>query len=63
MNIKELKQKIKNLPDNMEVFVTERKTEFKYGLVNSAKVRKINFIDDLHGEVLAKDNVLVLDEE
>lgn len=63
MNVKELKEKIANLPDNMDVFIAERKTEFSYGLVNSAFVKKINFTEDPDGEVLAQENVLVLDEE
>lgn len=63
MNIKQLKEKIANLPDTMEVFVAERKTEFAYGLVNSARVMNINFMEDLDGEVLAQDDVLVIDEE
>lgn len=63
MNVKQLKEAIENLPDSMDVFVSERKTEFTYGLVNSAKVRKIDFVEDPGGEVLAQDNVLVLDEE
>lgn len=63
MTVKELKEKIASLPDNMDVFVAERKTEFAYGLVNSAFVKKINFVEEPDGEVLAQDNVLVLDEE
>jgi len=63
MTVKELKEKIANLPDNMYVFVAERKTEFTYGLVNSAFVKKINFMEEPDGEVLTQDNVLVLDEE
>jgi hypothetical protein len=63
MNVKQLKEKIANLPDQMEVFVAERKTEFAYGLVNSAVVKKLNFAEEPDGEVLAKDEVLVLDEE
>lgn len=47
----------------MDVFIAERKTEFTYGLVNSAFVKKINFVEEPDGEVLAQDNVLVLDEE
>ena len=50
MKIKELKEKIKNLPDNMDVFVAERKTEFAYGLINSAIVKKINLVEDPDGE-------------
>ena len=63
MTIKELKEKIATLPDNMEVFVSERKTEFAYGLVNSAYVKMIAFVDEPEGEVLAQGNVFVLDEE
>ena len=63
MNIKELKEKIAHLPDNMEVFIAERKTEFTYGLVNSAVVKTINMKEEPDGEVLAKDTVLILDEE
>ncbi len=43
MTIKELREAIKDLPDNMEVFMYERQTEFAYGLVNSAKVKEIKF--------------------
>lgn len=63
MTIKELKEIIASLPDNMDVFVAERKTEFTYGLVNSAVVREINFMEEPGGKILAKDNVLILDEE
>ena len=62
MKIKELKEKIKNLPDNMDVFVAERKTEFAYGLINSSIVKKINLVEDPDGEVLAQENVFILDE-
>lgn len=63
MNVKELREILKDKPDNMQVFVTERKTEFTYGLVNSARVKKINFVEESFGEVLARENVLLLDEE
>ena len=66
MNIKQLKDKIENLPDNMEVFIGERVTEYSYGLVNSAEVRNILFYDmddPDNEEIQAKDEVLVLTEE
>ena len=47
----------------MDVFVAERKTEFAYGLINSAIVKKINLVEDPDGEVLAQENVFILDEE
>lgn len=63
MTVKELKEKLATMPDNMDVFVAERKTEFTYGLVNSAYVKEINFIEEPSGEVLSRDKVVVLDEE
>lgn len=63
MTVKQLIQKLSSFPENMEVFIAERKTEFSYGLVNSAYVKKINFGEDPDGEVLSTDNVVVLDEE
>ena len=66
MNIKELKEIIKDLPDNMDVFIAERITEFSYGLVNSAYTKEILFYDEEDSEnedLQAKDTVLVIDEE
>lgn len=63
MNIRELKEIIKDLPDNMDVFIDERISEFTYGLVNSAIVKKINMKEDPDGEVLATEKVLLLSEE
>lgn len=63
MTVKELKAKIETLPENMEVFVAERKTDFTYGLVNSAHVMEINFSEEPDSKPLACDTVLVLDED
>ncbi|WP_144266042.1 hypothetical protein [Elizabethkingia miricola] len=66
MKIKELKEKIANLPDNMDVFIGERVTEYSYGLVNSADVRNILFYDmddSDNEEIQVKENVFVLTEE
>ena len=63
MNVKQLKEVIKDLPDHLDVFVAERKTEFTYGLVNTAKVQEINFMEEPDGEVLSRDEVFVLNEE
>ena len=63
MTIKELKEKIKDLPDHMDVFMDERLTEFRYGLLNSAEVKEINFMEEPDGEVLSRDKVLVLTED
>ena len=63
MTIKEFREFSKDLPDNMDMYVSERLTEFKYGLVNSAKVKEIDFMEEPDGEALAKDLVLVLEED
>ncbi|MDV2458023.1 hypothetical protein CMU99_06725 [Elizabethkingia anophelis] len=66
MTIKELKNKIENLPDNMEVLVGERITEHTYGYVNSGEVKKVLFYDESdpsNEDVQAHDEVFVLEEE
>ena len=63
MTVKELKTKLEQYPDNMDVFVAERKTEFAYGLVNSITSKKINMMEEPDGEVLCQDTVVVLGEE
>ncbi len=63
MNIKELKEKIKDLPDTMDVFLDQRLTDFTYGLANSAEVKKIDFTEEPEGEVLNSYECFVLSEE
>lgn len=63
MTIKELKQKIESLPDNMEVFMDERVSEFRYGLVNSGFVKEIPFSEDPLDEPMSYDSVFILSEE
>lgn len=67
MNVKEIKEKLSQYPDTMDVFIAERKTEFTYGLVNSVRSQEIMFtenpdFDDEQG-VSAKDTVVIIDEE
>jgi len=63
MTIAQLKEAIKDFPDNMDVFVCERKTDFSYGLVNSVYTKEINFSEEPGGEIEARDIVVVIDEE
>jgi hypothetical protein len=63
MTVKKLKEELAKYPDNMEVFLAERKTEFTYGLLNGVHSKEIAFMEDPDGEVLATDNVVILDEE
>jgi len=67
MTVKQLKEALAKFPDTMEVFVAERKTEFAYGLVNSVRSQTVKFVEDPYfedeDEVLAEDEVVVIDEE
>lgn len=67
MTVKQLKEKLAQYPDNLEVFVAERKTEFAFGLVNSVRSEEITFAEnpdfDEDEEVQAKDTVVIIDEE
>ena len=51
------------LPGDTKVCIAERKTEFKYGLVNSAYMRKVDFTDEPSGEIMDSETILILDEE
>lgn len=63
MTVKELKSIIADLPDNMQIFMDERLTEFRYGLVNSAYVKEILFLEDEEGLTGgARETVLTLSE-
>ncbi len=62
MTKEELIKKLEPYPDNIQVFLAERKTDFAYGLLNSAKVKVIHFKEEPEGESLAKEAVIVLDE-
>lgn len=66
MTVKELREKIAGLPDEMDVFIAERGTEFDYGPVNSVYEKEIIFYEQGNesDEVFqAKDTVLIIDEE
>ena len=63
MTVKELIKELQKHPENMDVFVAERKTEFTYGLVNTVSKKEIDFMEEPDGEVLSRDNVVVIDEE
>lgn len=63
MTKKELLNKLESFPDDMPVFLSERKTEFTYGLLNSVKIAYINLSDEPGGEIISREEVIILDEE
>ena len=63
MTVKQLKEKLNELPEDAQVFVGQRVTEFGYGLVNSIYTKEIPLLEDEDGEELATEKVVVIDEE
>jgi len=64
MNLKEFRERTKNMPDNTDIYIGERLTEFKYGLVNSAAFKTISMTEEPDGSgESAKDDVLILEED
>lgn len=63
MTVKKLIEKLSQYPENMEVFIAERKTDFTYGLLNTISKKEINFMEEPNSEVLLKGEVVILDEE
>lgn len=54
---------LEKVEGNPEIYVDIRSTNFKYGLVNSAKVKTIKFSEEPGGVALAEDKVVVISEE
>lgn len=63
MNIKQLKEKIENLPDHMDVFIRQDNPEFNCSMVEKAKVINASFAEDEGGPVLAKDKIFLLTDQ
>lgn len=59
----ELLEKIKDIPDHMEVFIHQENDEFNLSLLETAKVIEAHFSEEPDGEKLAKGNVLLLTDE
>jgi hypothetical protein len=62
MTIKELKQAIADLPDDMDVYIGERLTMYEYGLLNSLRVGEIDFYNE-DVELLRTEKALILTED
>lgn len=63
MTVKQLKQKLKNVPDHMDIFIRQTdNSDFDISPVEEAKIVKASFSEDT-GPVLAKDDVFLLSDE
>lgn len=63
MTASELIKELEKYPPNMDVFMDERLTEFKYGLLNRVRSQEINFIDEYGDCKPGKDRVIILSED
>ncbi len=51
MNVKQLKEKLNEFPDDMDVFIPSTMSDFDYGIVNSVQSKEIRFYEDGNDEV------------
>ncbi len=63
MTVKQLKLQLEKYPDNMEIFMAERTTDFQFGYLHRVYSKKINFMEEPDGEVLSEDTVVILTED
>lgn len=63
MTVGQLKEELSKYPDHLYVFMDERKTEFRYGIVNTVSSNEIAFSEEEESEVLSTDEVVILSEE
>lgn len=63
MNVKQLKEKLENFPENMDVFIEVSNSGFTYNLLNLAEKRKIPFTDGYDVGAKADDNVIILSDD
>lgn len=63
MTLGEFRKLTEGWPDNLDLFVNERITDFKYGLVESVKRKEIPFSEEPGGKTLSTDEVIVLSED
>lgn len=50
-------------PDNMDVFMDVRLTDFRFGLLNGVTSSEIPFMEDPDGPELSRDTVIILSED
>jgi len=63
MLVKELIKRLEEMPQDMEVYMAERTSDFRYGLLSKVLKREIIFSEHCEGEVLSREEVVILDED
>lgn len=60
--IKDLKEFIKDLPDNMDVMIEATETDFDYANTSGFEVKEIGYSEEPESKPLSKDTVLIIKE-
>ncbi|MFA6058947.1 MAG: hypothetical protein WC756_12165 [Taibaiella sp.] len=60
MNVKQLKEALKDKSDDLDVFFEQTNDEFRYSLLEKVTTREITFAD---GKLKAKETCLVLTDD
>lgn len=61
MNVKQLKEKLRDHPDNMDVYLLST-SQFGVGLANNVYVENIKFSEEPDSKPLCNDNVLIIED-
>lgn len=61
MTVKELKEKLNEYPDNLDVFLYST-SEFGIGLANNVYVDNAKFSETPNGKALCTDRVLIIED-
>lgn len=60
MTVKELKELLKDAPDNMDVFIQQTNTEYPLSLCDKAEVKRVPFYDESDTELQGEDDVFLI---
>lgn len=63
MTKKQLTEKLKDVPEDMDIFIQQTNTEFGLSLLEFAEVKVVTFTEGIEGGLKAKDKVCVLSDE
>jgi hypothetical protein len=60
MTVKELKQTLENVPDDMDVFFQQTNTEYPLSMVTEAEIKRVPFYDESDEELEGEDDVFLI---
>lgn len=63
MTVKQLRDQLRNMPENMEVYLCAKEKDFDFVPVELIEVKTINMKEDPDGKTLAKLPAVVLSDE